>query len=62
MYLVQETAIVYRVAIDLEWDVKSAADTPKPKPKVVSAGSAASLDEEHRGKLREQFPKVNYLP
>jgi hypothetical protein len=62
MYLVREMDIVYRAEIELEWEIASTNDKPKPKPRVVSAGAASSLDDAHRAKLRQQFPKVNYLP
>jgi len=61
-YLVRGDQVLFRVEIDLTWTFKGKADNPRPVTTLRSAGKADQLDPAQRRKLREQFPKIDYLP
>jgi hypothetical protein len=61
-YLVRGDEVLFRAEIDINWTYATETDKPKPVTTLQSAGKADQLDPAMRRKLREQFPKVDYLP
>jgi hypothetical protein len=61
-YLVKGTQVLFRAETVFEYTYKSVSDNPAAKPRLVSAGKASALDPLQRARLRQQFPKLDYLP
>jgi hypothetical protein len=61
-YLVKGREVLFRSEIVFEYVYKSVSDNPPPKPKLISAGKASALDPLQRARLRQQFPKLDFLP
>jgi hypothetical protein len=60
MFLVRGAEIIYHAAIDQEWTVASAADTPKLTT-TVHPGLPNRLASDQRDRLSSQYPTVDYL-
>jgi hypothetical protein len=61
-YLVRGDQVLFKAEIDISWTYTSESDKPKPVTTLKSAAKVDQLDPAMRRKLREQFPKVDYLP
>jgi hypothetical protein len=60
MFLVRGAEIIYHAAIDQEWTVTSATDTPK-LTSTVHPGLPNRLASDQRDRLTSQYPTVDYL-